>query len=94
MALWVWLSTKNKKISEADMAKHKVAADLSFEEASSELETLVSALESEQKSLEEAMKLYERGQTLVKRCVELLEKAELKVKLLAGDGLTDFESES
>jgi exodeoxyribonuclease VII small subunit len=85
--------TKNQKVSEADMAKHKVVADLSFEEASSELETLVAALESDQKSLEEAMTLFERGQTLVKRCVELLEKAELKVKLLAGEGLIDFEGE-
>jgi exodeoxyribonuclease VII small subunit len=75
------------------MAKHKAVADLSFEDASSELEILVAALESEQKSLEEAMTLFERGQTLVKRCIELLEKAELKVKLLAGDELTDFEGD-
>jgi exodeoxyribonuclease VII small subunit len=87
------MSPKNQKVSEAVMAKHKVVAELSFEEASLELETLVSALESKQKSLEEAMTLFERGQTLVKRCVDLLEKAELKVKLLVGDGLTDFEGE-
>ena len=35
------------------MAKQKSVADLSFEEASSELEALVATLESEQKSLEE-----------------------------------------
>lgn len=75
------------------MAKQKSVADLSFEEASSELETLVDALEGEQKSLEEAMTLFERGQALVKRCAELLEKAELKVKQLSGDGLSEFDGE-
>ena len=75
------------------MAKQKSVADLSFEEASSELETLVATLESEQKSLEDSMALFERGQALIKRCSELLEKAELKVKQLTGDGLSEFEDE-
>ena len=73
------------------MAKQKSVEALSFEEASSELDALVATLESEQKSLEEAMALFERGQALIKRCAELLDKAELKVKQLTGDDLTDFE---
>ncbi len=76
------------------MAKQKLVAALSFEEASSELETLVATLESEQKSLEETMALFERGQALIKRCAELLDKAELKVKHLTGDDLTKFEDET
>jgi exodeoxyribonuclease VII small subunit len=64
---------------------------LSYEEAFSELEKIVSALESGERPLEESMKLFERGQALTKRCAELLDKAELKVKELAGEDLTDFE---
>jgi exodeoxyribonuclease VII small subunit len=75
------------------MAKRKSVADLSFEEASSELEALVASLESEQKSLEDSMALFERGQALIKHCSDLLEKAELKVKQLTGDGLSDFKDE-
>jgi len=37
------------------------------------------------------MMLFERGQALTKRCAELLDKAELKVKELAGESLVDFE---
>jgi exodeoxyribonuclease VII small subunit len=73
------------------MAKQKSVTDLTFEEASAELESLVAALESEQKSLEESMALFERGQALIKHCAELLEKAELKVKQLTGSGVSDFE---
>lgn len=75
------------------MAKQKSVADLSFEEASSELEALVASLESEQKTLEDSMALFERGQALIKHCSDLLEKAELKVKQLTGDGLSDFKDE-
>jgi exodeoxyribonuclease VII small subunit len=75
------------------MAKQKSVADLSFEEASSELEALVASLESEQKSLEDSMSLFERGQALIKHCSDLLDKAELKVKQLTGDGLSDFKDE-
>jgi exodeoxyribonuclease VII small subunit len=74
-----------------EMAKQKTVENLSFEEASSELEALVASLENEQKPLEEAMTMFERGQALIKRCAELLDKAELKVKQLTGDELTDFE---
>ncbi len=45
----------------------------------------------EQGSLDEATSLYERGQSLVKRCQELLDQAELKVKQLSGTDLADFE---
>jgi len=54
------------------------------------LEDIVSALESEQRPLEEAMALFERGQALAKRCVELLDKAEIKVRQLTGEEIEDF----
>ncbi len=65
--------------------------ELSYEAAFAELENIVASLESEQRSLDESMKLYERGQALVKHCAKLLDKAELKVKQLSGDTLTDLE---
>jgi exodeoxyribonuclease VII small subunit len=71
----------------------KPIEDLTYEAAFAELESIVAALESEQRSLDGSMALYERGQALVKRCSELLEKAELKVKQLSGDKLTEFDEE-
>ena len=60
---------------------------LSYEEAFSELEAIVAALENEEHSLEESMALFERGQGLSKRCALLLEEAELKVRQLSDDEL-------
>ncbi len=70
----------------------KSAEDLTYEEAFSELEAVVEALESEQRPLNESIALYERGQTLSKYCAGLLEKAELKVRQLNGGQLTVFEA--
>jgi len=64
---------------------------LSYEAAFAELETVVAALEGEQRPLDEAIALYERGQALSKHCAALLEKAELKVRQLSGGELLDFE---
>ena len=66
---------------------------LSYEEAFAELESIVSALESGEQPLEEALALFERGQGLTKRCVELLDKAELKVGKLSGEEVEPFEEE-
>ena len=72
----------------------KLVEELSYEEALVELEGIVLALEDGQSQLEEAIKLFERGQALAARCGVLLEAAELKVKQLVGDVVTDFEEES
>ena len=66
---------------------------LSYEEAMAELETIVDALEEGNQKLEDAMTLFERGQALMKRCAELLEKAELKVQQLSGETLSPFAEE-
>jgi exodeoxyribonuclease VII small subunit len=79
-------SAKNSGLSSS-----KSVESLSYEQAFAELESIVAALENEQRSLDESMALYERGQALVKRCAKILDKAELKVKQLSGDVLTDFE---
>ena len=70
----------------------KTSEELSYEEAFAALESVVDALESEQRPLDEAIALYERGQTLSKYCADLLEKAELKVRQLSGGQLTAFEA--
>jgi len=72
-------------------AAPKPADQLTYEMAFAELQSIIESLEGEQGSLDEATSLYERGQSLVKRCQELLDQAELKVKQLSGTELTDFE---
>jgi len=67
--------------------------ELTYEEAFTELEAIVNALEGEQNPLDEAMSLFERGQALVRRCGALLDEAELKVRQLSGDELVEFEAE-
>ena len=71
----------------------KPVEELSYEEAFSELESIVTALEGEQKKLDESMALFERGQALIQRCSKLLDEAELKVKKLTGVELSDFDIE-
>ena len=68
----------------------KPVENLTYEDAFAELETILAALESDQRPLDEAMSLFERGQALARRCAELLDKAELKVRQLSGEAMTDF----
>jgi exodeoxyribonuclease VII small subunit len=67
---------------------------LSYEEALTELESIVESLEGEQNPLEDSMKLFERGQALVSHCGTLLESAQLKVQKLVGEKVSPFEEES
>jgi len=57
-------------------------ADLTYEQAFSELEQIVETLETAQKPLDETVKLYERGQLLAKYCSALLEQADLRIRQL------------
>jgi len=69
--------------------------ELTYEEAFAELEAIVNLLEGDgtRNPLEDAISMFERGQSLVRRCSELLEGAELKVRQLSGEDLSDFETE-
>ena len=58
---------------------------LTYEKAFEELQQIVATLEGEPGSLDGAMSLFERGQALVKRCTQLLDEAELKVRQLSGE---------
>lgn len=66
---------------------------LTYEQAFTELEKIVSELETDQHLLEEAIALFERGQALASHCARLLEQADLKVQQLTAGSLTDFTSQ-
>jgi len=67
--------------------------ELSYEQALAELEEIVASLEVNKLPLEESMKLYERGQALTRRCLQLLDHAELRVKQLSGEMIMDQPTE-
>jgi exodeoxyribonuclease VII small subunit len=71
----------------------KPVEKMTYEDAYAEIQGIVEALESGQKPLEEAMAQFERGQALVKRCADLLDRAELKVRQLSGEELTGLSEE-
>lgn len=64
---------------------------LTYEQALSELEEIVAALEAGDHALEAAMALYERGQALARHCAHLLDQAELKIKSLSGEEWVDID---
>jgi exodeoxyribonuclease VII small subunit len=55
---------------------------MTYEQAFTQLESLVQRLETNQLTLEESASLFETGQTLVRRCAALLEEAELRIQTL------------
>ena len=58
---------------------------LSFERAIDELETIVKRLEEGKVPLEESVAIYERGESLKRRCEELLRQAEARVDKITTD---------
>jgi exodeoxyribonuclease VII small subunit len=73
-------------------SEKKEINQLTYEKAFQELEEIVAALESNQAPLDETMELFERGQKLLQRCADLLEKAELRLKTLDELEANDDES--
>jgi exodeoxyribonuclease VII small subunit len=65
--------------------------ELTYEQAFTELEAIVAALETNERVLAEAMALYQRGQELAKFCAQQLDQAELKVQKIAGDELVSAD---
>ena len=64
-------------------------ADLTYEQAFAELETIINGLETNQKTLEESLALFERGQALAIYCAGLLDQAELRVRQMSDFALDD-----
>ena len=71
------------------MAKKK----LTYEEAITELEKIVSALDSGDVALDEGVKLFKEGLTMVDYCTQALNKAEGEIKMLVDNQLVDFQVE-
>lgn len=71
--------------------KKKKTADQEpgYEESFAELQEIVATLEAGDVPLEEAMALFERGQMLTKRCNELLQNAELRIRKLVQSSDSD-----
>lgn len=61
-------------------------AEMSFEDAMKELESVVAKLESGDVPLEDSIKLYERGAALKEHCQKKLAEAEEKVAQISLDG--------
>ncbi len=59
---------------------------LPFEEAFERLETAIAALQDGKIPLDEALQHYQEGMKLAQYCNELLQRAELTVQQLSGDG--------
>ena len=58
---------------------HADVKKLSFEKAIEELESIVKRLEEGKVPLEESVAIYERGESLKRRCQELLQQAEARL---------------
>lgn len=58
---------------------------MTFEHAIEELESIVKRLEDGKVPLEESVAIYERGETLKRRCEELLRLAEARVDKITTD---------
>jgi exodeoxyribonuclease VII small subunit len=70
-----------------DNATAKPVTEMSFEEAMSALEQVVSSLERGEVPLEASIALYERGAALKAHCASKLKEAEDKVEMIrAKDG--------
>lgn len=72
---------------------------MSFEDALTELEGIVRAMETGQTKLDESINAYERGVALKKHCEKRLNDARLKIKKISMDsngnptGLEPFDAE-
>jgi exodeoxyribonuclease VII small subunit len=64
------------------MAKTKQATPKTFEEAITELETILSEMERGEVPLEESLTRYERGNYLLQYCRQVLGKAEEQIEAL------------
>lgn len=57
-----------------------MSKNLTFEENMQRLEQIVRTMERGEVALEESLKLFQEGTELVRKCTELLDRAQLEVK--------------
>ena len=63
--------------------------EMTYEQAVSELEEIISKLESGEASLDGSIALYSRGMELSKFCKEKLDAIEKKISILSQDGASE-----
>ncbi len=63
--------------------------EMTYEQAVSELEEIISKLESGEASLDDSIALYSRGMELSKFCKEKLDAIEKKISILSQDGASE-----
>ena len=68
-------------------------SEKTFEEMIESLEKISSELENGDLTLDQAMKKFEEGMQLSKKCSEILDNAEKKIKILINDSEEDFDVE-
>ena len=73
------MAQQNNNQSDTDVGQ------LSFERAIEELESIVRRLEDGKVPLEESVAIYERGESLKRRCEDLLRQAEARVEKITLD---------
>ncbi len=66
-----------------DPITREIPEDASYEQLVRELEASVARLEGGELSLEEAVLEYEYGMTIIERCNQMLDRAELRVTELS-----------
>lgn len=73
----------------------KIPKSTRFEDALSELESIVQSLEAGDQPLDKSLEKFEKGIALARFCQNSLSDADKKVKILLNDGedaaLTDFD---
>lgn len=62
----------------------------SYNELTEQLETVLKELEGGELSVEESMKKYEEGVLLTKELLQILQKAEAKIKMIQSDEEMEF----
>jgi exodeoxyribonuclease VII small subunit len=67
------------------MTEETGIAELSFEDALKELETIVARLESGDAPLQQAIDLYERGDALRRQCTARLDAAQARIEAIRTD---------
>lgn len=74
--------------------KNEKIKSMDYETAMSALQEVITRLEEQEQTLENSLNLFEEGQMLIRRCSELLDKAELKVKTLLSEQGTTTSKEN
>ncbi|MBN2692793.1 MAG: exodeoxyribonuclease VII small subunit [Burkholderiaceae bacterium] len=77
----------------AKTARHTDQSPASYEQALSELEQIVQAMEAGQLSLDDTLASYKRGNLLLQFCRDKLQAVEQQVQVLDGDQLKPMRVE-